>query len=402
MKRILFVDHEPEALRGLAELLDPLHSEWEITVVASAELALERLAQEAYDVVVSDTRMPGMSGAALLSHVRRERPDIVRLLAVDPADRELIARTSTEAHGMLARPCSPQALRASLSRGCALQDMLTSDKIRRLVAGLKTLPSVPSVYLDLVEAMKNSTTSVDEMGSIIARDIGMTAKVLQLVNSALFGLPQKITSPGQAATFLGLDMLKSLVLSVQTFAQYDESQMQGLAITDVWEHSMKVAGFARAILAAEKCDRKAQEDGFLAGMMHDCGKLVLALNRPVRFAAASVFAERETEDRTELERRLFGVSHAALGAYVLNSWGLPMSVVEAVAFHHTPSQWMDLDFSPLCAVHVANCMAHTDLESPDEPDVQGLDREYLERLGLDRRLPRWRQACRDAAQSDKN
>lgn len=400
MKRILFVDPEPQTLQGLEELLDPHHVEWEISVVGSVALALERLDREVYDVVVADSHIPGTDGSTFLARVRQEQPTILRLLAVDPADRETLNRVSSEAHGTLAKPCSTNVLRTMLSRGCALQEILTSQRIRRLVAGLEMLPSAPSVYFDFLEAMRRPETSVEDLGDVIARDIGLTAKVLQIVNSAMFGLKERIVSTGHAVTFLGIETLKSLILSVQTYSQFEEDKVKGVSLTQVWEHSMRVASFARAIARAERSTTKDQDAAFLAGMMHDCGKLVMAVNRPERFKAAIVFAERENGDSVEYEQRLFGASHGALGAFVLNNWSLPMSVVEAVALHHTPSQSVDLSFSPLCAVHVANCIVHIDLDRDDEPEIPGLDLEYLSRLGLERRLPRWMQVCREAMRSE--
>ncbi len=400
MKRILFVDPEPQTLQGLEELLDPTHVEWEIRIVPTVALALEKLDREPYDVVVADSHIPGTDGPTFLARVRKEQPNILRLLSVDPADRDTLSRTSTEAHGTIAKPCSTNVLRTTLSRGCALQEILTSEKIRRLVAGLETLPSAPSVYFEFLDAMRRPETSVEDLGDVIARDIGLTAKVLQIVNSAMFGLKERIVSPGHAVTFLGIETLKSLILSVQTYSQFEEDKLKGVSLTHVWEHSMRVASFARAIARAERAATKEQDAAFLAGMMHDCGKLVMAVNRPDRFKAAMVFAEREKGDSFDFELRLFGASHAALGAFVLNHWSLPMTVVEAVALHHRPSESVDLSFSPLCAVHVANALVDIDLDRDDEPEIAGLDVDYLARLGLDRRLPRWMQVCREAMRSE--
>jgi HD-like signal output (HDOD) protein/CheY-like chemotaxis protein len=362
--------------------------------VHSADEALAMLDSADLDVVVADMGMEGASGAELLSEVRRVHPEVVRVMMVAEADRSRARRAQGEAHQLVPKPCSQTLLASSVARACALHSLLSDRKLLHLVSRMETLPSIPSLYFEILEEMKSPNSTVESVGGIIAKDIGMTAKVLQMVNSAFFGLSQDITSPGQAATFLGLDTLKSAVLSLHTFSQFDGASLMSVSIADVWEHSLKVANFARAILETERCAKRTIEEGFLAGMMHDSGKLILAANAPERYAAAHELAERDDLDRVELERRLFGASHAALGAYLLGLWGLPSAVVEAVAFHHRPSSWSESALSPLCAVHVANGFAILDLEDPEDTRIEGLDEVYLARLGLAGRLPAWREACR--------
>jgi HD-like signal output (HDOD) protein len=362
----------------------------------SSDEALELLASGPCDLLVSDKEQAADAGRSLLAEVKGRYPSIVRLMILDAGEQAAAARASGDAHMYLPRACSAELLRASISRATALRDVLTNARLLELVRRLEHLPSMPTLYFELVEAMKDPNATIESLGGIIARDIGMTGKVLKLVNSPLFGLREKIVAPGQAATFLGLDTLKSLVLSVGVHSQFDQKQLTHLSAQETWDHSMKVAAYTRALLQCEHASKAALEEGFLAGMMHDAGKLVLASNRPERFHAASVFADRDDGNhglRTDLERRLFGASHAAIGGYLLGQWGLPSTVIEAVLFHHSPRLWLGDDFGPLCAVHVANALAHVDLDDPDA-ELTELDEPFLERLGLAGRLPRWIEACR--------
>jgi HD-like signal output (HDOD) protein/CheY-like chemotaxis protein len=393
VKRVLFVDDEASVLRELDRVLRPLRDRWEMTFVQSGAEALAAISEGKVEVVAADMGMPEMSGGDLLCEVRKSHPEIVRMMMVAEADRADAARSQGEAHQVVPKPCSQVVLASSVARACALHSLLSDPKLVRLASKLGTLPSVPSLYFEILDEMKNPSSTVESIGDIVAKDIGMTAKVLQMVNSAFFGLSQNITGPGQAATFLGLDTLKSLVLSLHTFSQFDGGQLHSFSITDVWEHSMKTANFARAIMEAEHANKRACEEAFLAGMMHDAGKMILACNEPGRYEAAQVLAERDGTDSAALERRVFGASHENIGAYVLGLWGLPAGVVEAVAFHHSPSTWADHSFSPLCAVHVANALSRLDLDDP-EATLEGVDEGYLQRLGLDGRLPSWVEACR--------
>lgn len=394
MKKILFVDSDPRLAVGLAQLLAGLGEGFETRQVQSAREALASLETSPCDIIVAALGLPEINGGELLARMRQHHPRTVRLLLSEPRQRELAARYAGEVHQLLPRNSSSQALLNALLRGAALHDVLTSERLMQLVGNLKSLPSMPGLYLSLIEAMKDPNSTVESLGGIIAQDIGMTARVLQIVNSAVFGLREKITNPGQAATFLGLDTLRSLVLSVGVFSQFEQGEIEEFSVQETWQHSLEVAAFARAILVSERCDKKQLEEGALAGMMHDCGKLVLASNRAKRLRAATLIAQRDGLDRTDTERRIFGASHAGLGAYLLCEWGMPSTVIEAVCFHHTPSLCREQDFSLVTAVHAANCIAESgDLDGPGGP-IAGLDADYLERLGFARRLPHWIEACR--------
>jgi len=393
MKKLLFVDVDPRLSTGLAQLFAGGPEKFELRRAASAREALDSLASAPCDIIVADLGLQGMNGGELLHQMRKRHPRSVRLLLAEPRQKDLAARYAGEAHQTLPRAVSHNALLNALLRAGVLHEVLTSERLMTLVGNLKSLPSMPGLYLALIEAMRNPSSTVESLGQIIARDIGMTARVLQIVNSAVFGLREKISSPGQAATFLGLDTLRSLVLSVGVFSQFEQSEVEEFSVERIWEHSLEVASFSRAILVSERCEGKLLEEGALAGMMHDCGKLVLASNRAKRLHAASVLSVRDGLDRVETERRLFGASHAGLGAYLLCEWGMPSAVVEAVCFHHSPGECRDEDFNLLTAVHVANCLSHADLDAA-EGEIPGLDWDYLERLGLARRVPHWLEACR--------
>ena len=378
-------------------MLAPLASELELFRASSGAEALLELDRSACDIIVTDLAMPGMNGGELLAEVRARHPCIVRMLLCDGEERELARKAAPEAHQQIAKHCPPELFRTTIRRSAALHDALNNERLMTLVARMDTLPCMPANYHELVTAMRVPDVTVANLGAIIARDIGMTATVLQIVNSAVFSLREKITSPGQAAAFLGLDTLRSLVLSVGVFTQFQETDLELFSLDELGQHSLRVAHFTRAILETEHATPNALEEGFLAGMMHDSGKLVLAVNRTERYRAMRFLSDRDGLDPIELERRLFGVSHAAVGAYPLSQWGLAQNVVEAVCFHHTPSLSHETDFDTLCAVHVANCIAGSNLDD-ESAGLPGLDLSYLKLLGLERRLPRWRQACRDAEQ----
>ncbi len=393
MKKLLIVDVDPAAPASLAQLLAPLAESFETRCVQSAPEALALLEHSPCDIVVTGPGSSEGEGGELLAELRRQHPRAVRLLVAGADEHDLAVRYASDVHQTLARESSPQAVRSTLLRSAAMHDVLTSPRLMQLVSRLETLPSMPNLYSELVEAMKSPDCTVEGLGAIIARDIGMTARVLKIVNSAVFGLREKISSPGQAATFLGLDTLRSLVLSVGVFSQFDGTESEDFSVQEAWDHSMRVANFTRAILAAEGADKRTLEEGFLAGMMHDCGQMVFARDRAARFRAANQLARRDRLDRSDTERRIFGASHGALGAYLLGEWGMSTGVVEAVCFHHAPELGPERGFGVLTALHAANSIAEAHLDD-EEVELKDLQLAYLEELDLAERLPEWIAGCR--------
>lgn len=396
LKRILVVDPEPALLQGLQIVSEPQRGRWQLLWLRSSIEALTSIAADPFDVVLVNVAASGSEGLALLAELQAKHPAVRRFAIADATQTDVHLRAASTAHCCLVKPCAASVVKSALVRGFALQEILTSERVKYLVAGMPHLPSPPPVYFECVAATSGQSATAADIGAIVAKDAALSARLVKLASSSSFGATHPVENPVQAAEKLGLDTLKSLVIALQTFAQFDETRMKDLSINDTWGHSLQVAKFTRHILESELFDKQQLEYGFLAGILHDIGKLVLALNRPDRYLATRMLAERSHEDRAELERRLFGAHHGALGAYLLHSWGLPNSVVEAVAFHHAPAQYPEANFAVMTAVHIADCLARVDLKRAEFAPIPGLDRAYLSDLGYGHRLTRWLKACRRA------
>ncbi|HAA03471.1 MAG TPA: two-component system response regulator, partial [Syntrophobacteraceae bacterium] len=393
MRRILFVDDEPKVLEGLKRMLHGMRREWEMAFANGGMEALEILNTKSFDVVISDMRMPGMDGYQLLEKVRQLHPEAVRIILSGYSDRELILRSVRSAHQYLAKPCEAEMVKSTVARACALRDLLKDDSLAKLISQIDSLPSLPTLYTKVIDELNSPSSSIQKIAEIIASDVGMTAKILQLANSAFFGLSQHVNSPLRAVTILGLDTIKALIMTVQIFSQFDRSTPSGFSIADLWEHSMRCGVFAKTIAKAEAQERIAVEDGFMGGLLHDVGKLVLVANLPERYHEALTLAADPSRTLWEAEQEVFGTTHAQVGAYLMGLWGLPDRIVEAIAFHHSPSECLDLSFSTLTAVHVADALEH-DLTSGGDPRTDTrLNREYLGALKVADRVPVWTAAC---------
>lgn len=390
-RRILFVDDDPLVLAGLRRLMHALREQWETEFAQSGAEALECLAARPFDAVVSDMKMPSMNGAALLEEVMRRHPATARLVLSGHADADLMSRCVGIVHQCLSKPCEPEMLWQTLGRATAWSPSSDTEDVRRLVTSLHRLPTIPAIYCEMVEVLRQPDAGLDAVAILVERDPGLTARLLQLVNSAFFGLSRSVTSPQEAVTYLGLDTLRSLVLSMQTFAQFDDGEHGGLSVHDVWEHSVRVAQRAKQLARAVGAARELTEAAFVGGLLHDVGRIVLASSRAVDYALVGPAAAERGATWTKIERERFGCSHADVGGYLLGLWGLPCPVVDAITFHHEPGRSRDLAFSPLTAVHIANALDEDAIAREGSAGGRPLlDGHYLAALGLPADAEAWR------------
>ena len=348
MKRVLFVDDEVAVLDGLRDRLRKQRSEWEMVFAVGGEKALAECEHAPFDIVVSDMRMPGMDGATLLHRIKAKCPGTIRIVLSGQADREVVMRTLPVAHQYLSKPCDTETLRAVISRAFMMQALLKSDAIRSLVGRVDKLPSVSKIYVELTDVLAREAPSIHDVVEVVQRDPAMCLKLLQVVNSAFFGLPRRVAAMRDAIGYLGIDLVKSLALAAEIFGAAEGPRgLDSGWLTSLQQHSALVARVARAIVPS------GADDAFMAGMLHDVGKIVLALADRKAYADIDLAARERADPAYVLERERHGVTHAEVGAYILGTWGVPFGIVEAVAGHHEPSRFGSAAFDAATAVHVA-------------------------------------------------
>jgi HD-like signal output (HDOD) protein len=394
-KRILFVDDEPMILQGIQHSLRGMRAEWEVELAGSGAQALETMERTPFDVVITDMRMPGMDGAQLLDLVKARFPRTVRIILSGQSDRETILRSVGPSHQYLSKPCDLDELKQRLIRAFALRDMLNDTHLKEVIGRLKTVPSLPALYVAVTEALRSPETPIAKIGDLIAQDMGMCAKVLQLANSAFFGLSCHISNPRQAVSLIGAENLQALVLSVQVFSDLAGHLTQDLGF--LWDHSMTTANFAKAIARLEQSSRGVMEDAFTAGLLHDVGRLVLACAFGAEYKQVLKRTEEPGALLAQCEADAFGCTHNGVGAYLLGLWGLTDSIVEAVAWHHEPAYAEPTSFSALIAVHAADYYDNRLQDHPRSDETSVLDELLLTQLGLQQQLVPWEKACREVA-----
>lgn len=390
MINILFVDDEPNILEGLQRMLRPLRHEWAMSFANSGAEALTKFETQPIDVIVSDMKMPGMDGSQLLHAVMERYPHVIRIVLSGYSEKEMIIKSVGTAHQYLSKPCDADTLKATVTRVSALRDLLMDETLRRLVSQLPNIPSLPMLYNELIDELNKAEPSTRVVGDIVKKDIGMTVKILQIVNSAFFGLRRRISDSREAVDFLGLDTISSLTLGLGIISQM-ETQVSASVLADIWSHSMSVSVMANKIAAME--NRETASDAFTAGLLHDLGKVVLAVNLPQKYRAVEELIRQEGLSRLEAEKEVFEATHAEVGAFLLGLWGLPAQVVRAVAYHETPMEAAGEGFTALSAVYAANTIQHY-CESTDKSiECPAFDMEYLMSLGLTEKVPAWLDKC---------
>ena len=396
MRRILFVDDEPRFLETLRHILRPQRHEWDVAFAHGGEAALALMEAASFDVIVSALRMPGIDGAALLDRVRKEHPQVVRIILSGSTELSTALRVVPIAHQFLAKPCDIKTLRVAVERACHLKALLHDNSIRRTVGGLEGLPSVPRTYHALTLALADPDTSIEKIARIVELDVGISAKILQLVNSAFFGAARSITNIQSAVGYLGISTLKSLVLSEEVFRVFaPKGPIEGFSMEALQSH----ARLTSYIAAHLPVPNHLVDIAMVSGMLHDVGKLIMAWKLPESFKRLIEVGRQEQCPLHILEERENGFSHAEIGGYLLGLWGLPYAVAEAVALHHAPDRVDHLSFDAAAAVYIANLLANELGSSPALPTEAGLpsDQEYLISLGVGKDIPQWRAMAAEAA-----
>ncbi|MCG8435196.1 MAG: response regulator [Gammaproteobacteria bacterium] len=394
MKRILFVDDDDSVLDGIRNSLRRQRSRWDMTFALGGEKAVELMRSQPFEIVVTDMRMPGIDGAQLLTIAQAEFPHIVRIVLSGYSELEATMRTIPVAHQYLSKPCKPEILENVIERACNLQMLIADDSLKQTIGKIEKLPSVPDIYFKLNAMLADPDTMPKHVAHVLEQDMAMCAKILQIVNSAFFRIARKITSVEEAVAYLGFNTIRNLALSTKVFEDArNHPNINGLDLGALQRHALLSASIARAICT----DRHLGEDAFVAGMLHDIGILILALEYPEQLNQAITAAQTNKTTLEQAEEDLFGATHEVLGAYLLDLWGLPYPIIEAVANHHHPDRVASDQFDVLTALYVGHHFASKINNYPLETLGSGeyeLNEEYLRNVGVINQLDRWQEVAK--------
>jgi CheY-like chemotaxis protein len=380
--RILFVDDEPNVLVALRRMLRPLHREWAMEFAEGGQQALEILERNRFDVIVSDMRMPGMSGAELLELARNRFPDMARIILTGQCNKESGLSALRVAHQLLDKPCDPRNLQATITRITALRTLLAKKPIPSLISMLPPTPTLPGILEELLTDVDTVTTSLDEVEAMMRKGLGIPAEAIRIATPSFFGVRRDPAEDDHGVSLFRLEMLRVLVLAVGLLSSLQPSAEPALSVEPLQRYCWSVCTLARDIAKMEGADPRSVNQAGIAGLLHDIGKLILLRSGGNAYANFMSDTNNRIMSEWDFEQEMFGVSHAEVGAALLSLWGLPFPIVEAVAWHHRPNRSGATDFGVLTAVHAAVALTP---EAGDGP----IDFEHLKSIKAQLRWLAW-------------
>lgn len=354
-RRMIYGDEDAQALQGLQRHAKLLREGWDVVFLATGQAVLEALEEGPCDVLVASASLPDVTPLALLRQALQRHPACARILLTGSGSASAVLPCVGLLHQASPRSRDPHQVLAMLANAMHVSAGLRSHpELGAAIGSLERLPSMPQVFQELQALLETDRATWKTVGALIARDMGMTAKILKLVNSAFFGLQRRVDSAQDAVHFLGLDVIRALVLAHGIFDQTGTLATARITLGELWDHSLKVAKGSRALAAMEGLSRHQKADAFMGGLLHDVGILVLAKAFPEAYDRLLALAEVRQCSLVEAEERAFGLCHADVGAYLLGLWGIQPGVLEAVSLHHTPGAVTRTGFDHVLAVHVAD------------------------------------------------
>jgi HD-like signal output (HDOD) protein/CheY-like chemotaxis protein len=380
MTRILFVEDDPVIMSNLRRVLSVMKRQWDMRFLTSGEEALIAMSERPFDVVVSDFAMPGINGVELLSLTQYQYPRVVRVLMCGADDPEGAVRGAGVAHRIIRKPCDPAELASTIQRALDLEQRLSDPDLQSMVSEVGALPAPSNAIVELNDVLSREDSTLVDVAAIVGTDANMTAKLLQVVNSAYFGLSSPISEAREAVAYLGMDAVRDLTVAMELMRTLSQgTPMLQSVIDDMHSHAVTVAHMARDLAP----NRTIQSEAFVGGLLHDAGLLLIASQLPEKFLELQVQTMRCSLPLTEVEVEILGAHHSDIGAHLLDLWGLPHSIVEAVARHHDAFEVSGDSVDALHAVHMADVIVG---EQADHDTVvcshrEGLDESYLKRLG---------------------
>ncbi len=388
-RQVLFVGGDETWLGQVERDLACLQPNWKCARAADSSEALEKWAAGTFDTLILDAKVA--DGAKLLKALEKELEHGIVLVRCQTLDRAASTQWKGCGASLVAEDSDAAMLVSSIKRSVCIRDWMGNAAIKSLVTQIRKLPAQPKLHTQVTDELQSESGSMDVVGRLISQEPVMSAKIMQVVNSAFFGLTREISDPTECVMVLGAERIKALILLAGVFSQYASSKCPGFAPEPVWGHSIQVGAYARAIALAETKNARTAEAAFTAGLLHDIGKLVLAGNLPEMYDTVQRLKVSKQITTREAELEILGTSHAELGACLLATWGLPLPILEAIAWHHEPSRSKEKGFSLLAAVHAANVFAHED--KAGDAQHPPVDIAYLMLAGMGDCRNRWREFC---------
>lgn len=393
-RRIYLVDDQTPVLETAVLILRTIDPQWEIVGFNDPVKALAAIKAKPPDLVLSDQAMPGMQGSQLLEEVRTLSPTTIRVIMSGYVSLNKLSLI-TSAHQYIAKPFDTMKLRELIRRSFAAQERIADKGLQTIATSLRSIPSLPQVYHSLLAQLENQRNAISEIAKMVAEDAGLSIKVLQLANSPLFGHDEMITTPKEAVMCLGTDMLAAVVLSQSLFRHYQSVNHPEMDVRRIWNHCWETAYFAQHICRQKQLSSNIAGEALLAGLLHETGRFVLIDNFADRYQWACDDARQTKTPLMPCLLAAFKTTPFQITAYLLELWGLPDAVINAIAAQDNPAAAPPPGFSLVSALYVADHLACR-RSPPDLFPPADWDTAYLQSIGCVEDVPIWEKMSFDS------
>lgn len=392
MPEVCLLEQDLDSGRDMAALLS-FGATGRVTPFETAEALLDHLARGRPAVVVVADELRELECPKVLRQVQLRHPDVMRVVLTDRDPVEVFRRIPY-AHQFFSRSAPRASLSGALAQCLEVRHLLARPELRGLVSSSNALPAAPRTYSELIDLLADPRCSLLKVVSVLERDVGMSTRLTQLVSSAFFGLSAPMTSLGACVAYLGLDAIRSLVLSAEIRQLYPGA-VPGHSPDRIHARALATSRLARR-LAGNLAD---PGQAFVAGLLHGVGQLVLASRAPVKYAEALALAGSRGVPAPEAEREVLGATSSEVGAYLLALWGQPLQVVRAIAHQDAPES-CDIRSPGLATVIYLSKRLSQNADAPLGPasaTMGALNEPFLSRVGSLDRLPEYRELARRLA-----
>ncbi len=382
-----------ELLPDLAHLPAALRERLLVEQTRQLELALQMLQASEYDILVIQlSNLDFTYRYKWLRECVQQFPGVIRVLLSDRLQSHQIAKASELCHRSIPISASAEEMLHEINQCFQAQHVISKPAVREYVGSIEHLPSIPAVYLQLNDALASDTTGAAEIAKIIEQDPAMTAKLLQLVNSAFFSLSSHVFKIKDAVVILGVRQLRDLFLVSRIFEHYPQNSCwTTFSFENLRNRGLVVGRFARAICRDLKVAPDVADKAFLAALLQDIGMLVFATRDPEYYRRIMQQAGQLKQPLYALEKLRLGVTHMEVGGYMLSLWNLSPEVVDAVLFHSFPNAISSARFTPLAALHIADSLIPDVVSNTDCQTHSRLSPSYIARLGLQEKIASWQE-----------
>jgi len=374
-KKILFVDDEVPILKSLNRLF--MDTDYEVFTADSGKEALEILATEKIDMIITDMRMPEMDGCQLLQRVKELYPSSLRIILSGYADKNTIleALQKNIAKLYILKPWENDKLILLVDQLFETENILRDSNLLSLINNVDDLPTLKSSYLHIMDLIDTDADLV-KIASAIERDHSVATKILHIINSAFYEV--KTGSVKHAIAYLGLSNIRNILLATSIVDSFNMSGIYGTRLDMLWSHAFICSKIVNLIYE-KLLLKKLSEHEASAGLLHNIGIVLLLKLYPEKYIEIFQRAEKEKNGLLPIEQESLHVTHQQTGGYLLRWWELPHPIIEAALYHHTPFATGIINRELIYAINIAQHYASMILKN-QLPDT--LDPTVFHALGI--------------------